>query len=92
MDQLTNDRLFENDFFAVRHSPVAGLGAFAKQDLNRGDIILQEAPLFSSNYHTLTKDFERLDQAAKGVALDLAQNENLKTGTPAIQAVMWTNS
>lgn len=91
VEQLTKHH-FANSFLEVRQSPLAGLGAFAKQDLHRGDIILKEAPLFTTNCRDLFGDFEQLDSDSRAVALDLAKNENLKTGTPALQAVMWTNS
>ncbi|KFH46477.1 hypothetical protein ACRE_027530 [Hapsidospora chrysogenum ATCC 11550] len=66
---------------------VAGLGALATQQLRRGDVILVEEPLFTSD-----NTFEKLDRDARRVALSLHKNERLKSDTPALSAVWYTNS
>lgn len=50
------DPLFRSEYFEVRRSAVAGYGAIAIQQLRRGDIILIEEPLFTSdNFHLFKK-------------------------------------
>ena len=90
--QLADDSLFENELFEVRRSPLSGLGAFAKQELRKGDIILEEEPLLVSSYSSLSETFERLDKTSKHIALGLSKNENIKSWTPAIERVMITNA
>ena len=81
-----------NELFEVRRSSLSGLGAFAKQELRKGDVILEEEPLLVSSYRNLSETFEALDKTAKHVALSLSQNENIKSWTPAIERVMMTNA
>lgn len=45
-----NEGLFENKFFETRTSPLGGYGSFAKRDLRRGDVILQESPLMIARF------------------------------------------
>lgn len=89
--QLIQENHFKNDFFQVRRSAVAGLGAFATQDLLCGDVILKEEPLFASHGHRLFEDFEKLDDATKAVALSLSRNDELPRSTPPVEAVWETN-
>lgn len=89
--QLTHKPRFRNEFFQVRQSAVAGLGAFATQRLRRGDVILVEEPLFMSGNFHLFADFERLDRDTRTVPLSLHRNGRLKSDTPALSAVWYTN-
>lgn len=83
--------LFENELFAVRRSPIGGLGAFAKRQLRIGDIILVEQPLFMSDDMSLFDDFKRLDRGTQNTALSLHKNELLRRGTPILKAIWSTN-
>ncbi|KAL6863172.1 hypothetical protein ACO1O0_003416 [Amphichorda felina] len=89
--QLTADPLFRNNYFEIRRSAVAGLGAVATRQLSQGDIILVEEPLFVSDDFRLFECFEALDTDAQRVALSLHRNELLKTETSEIKAVWSTN-
>jgi hypothetical protein len=83
--------LFKNAYFSVRESPVAGLGAFARRELKKGDVILQEKPLFESDLRHLFRDFEALDRNTKSAVLSLHQNEQAQIGTSAVENVWRTN-
>lgn len=88
---LSADPYFRNTYFEVRHSHIAGLGAFAIKDLVRGDIILREKPLFISDNMHLYEDFSNIDQRAKTVALNLHVNPRIKPGTDRVAGVWSTN-
>jgi hypothetical protein len=83
--------LFKNVYFSVRESPVAGLGAFACRELKKGDIILEEKPLFESNLRHLFRDFEALGSGTKSAVLSLHQNEQAQLGTSTVENVWRTN-
>lgn len=88
---LSADPYFRNTCFEVRHSQIAGLGAFAIKDLVRGDIILREKPLFISDNMRLYEDFSSIDQQAKTVALSLHVNPRIKPGTNRVAGIWSTN-
>ncbi|KAL6876992.1 hypothetical protein J3F83DRAFT_712517 [Trichoderma novae-zelandiae] len=52
---------FQNGYFQVAKSSVAGWGAFATRDLKRGDIILREIPLFVAESDNIIREYFRLD-------------------------------
>ncbi|KPM37422.1 hypothetical protein AK830_g9121 [Neonectria ditissima] len=83
--------IFENRFFTVSESKIAGWGAFAAQDLKFGDVVLVEKPLFTADSSSLFKEFSKLDRDTREVALALHANDNCKPGTPKLQAIWTTN-
>ncbi|KAH8714113.1 hypothetical protein BGZ61DRAFT_530781 [Ilyonectria robusta] len=83
--------IFQNDFFAVSESTIAGWGAFATKDLKYGDRILIEKPLFTADSSSLFKEFDRLNRVEQEVALALHANDMCKPGTPKLQAIWTTN-
>ncbi|KAK7413598.1 hypothetical protein QQX98_007533 [Neonectria punicea] len=83
--------IFENGFFNVSVSKIAGWGAFAARDLKFGDRILVEKPLFTADSSSLFKEFDKLDRGMREVALALHANDNCKPGTPKLQAIWTTN-
>ncbi|KAL9575698.1 hypothetical protein ACKAV7_000496 [Fusarium commune] len=85
----TTDVLFQNDYFIVKRSLIAGWGAFAVKDLEFGDKILVERPLFTADNNTLYKEFDKLDQASQDIALGLHANSYCKF--QSIKAVWTTN-
>ncbi|EWG50162.1 hypothetical protein FVEG_16600 [Fusarium verticillioides 7600] len=85
----TTDVLFRNEFFIIRRSLIAGWGAFAAKDLEAGDKILVERPLFTADNNTLYKEFDKLDQASQDIALGLHANSHCKF--QSIKAVWTTN-
>lgn len=82
---------FENDFFRVGKSTVAGWGAFATRDLAKGDVILREIPLFISTNNDLFDEFYKLDSDDMGIALSLHSHDFVKGGTPMILGIWHTN-
>lgn len=82
---------FENDFFRVDKSAVAGWGAFAAKDLAKGDIILREIPLFVATNADLFDEFYNLDSNDMNIALSLHSHEYVKGGTPIILGIWHTN-
>lgn len=87
----TIDIIFENEHFAVKRSKIAGWGAFAARELKRGDRILVEKPLLTANSTTLFKEFDKLSQPLREIALGLHANSSCKPGTPQIKAIWTTN-
>jgi hypothetical protein len=85
----TTDVLFQNDYFIVKRSLIAGWGAFAAKDLKFEDNILVERPLFTADNNTLYKEFDKLDQASQEIALGLHANSYCKFQN--IKAVWTTN-
>jgi hypothetical protein len=83
--------LLQNDYFAVCESTIAGYGAFATKDLKYGDKILVEKPLFIANSLSLFREFGKLDENARELALALHANEMCKPGTPKLQAIWMAN-
>ncbi|KAM0276847.1 hypothetical protein ACHAQH_006323 [Verticillium albo-atrum] len=69
-----NQPLFGNEFFEIRESPLGGLGAFAIQDLDPGNLILAERAVIRSTDvgKDLIRNFEGLSVDDKGLVLDLA--------------------
>ncbi|KAK8043597.1 hypothetical protein PG993_006027 [Apiospora rasikravindrae] len=51
---------YRNKFFEIRKSPLAGYGAFARQDLKWGQQILVEPELFHADHVTLYDEFDKL--------------------------------
>lgn len=82
---------FENDFFRVAKSTVAGWGAFATRDLAKGDVILREIPLFVTTNDLLFEEFYNLDSNDMNIALSLHSHEFIKGGTPIILGIWHTN-
>lgn len=82
---------FENDFFRVDKSAVAGWGAFAAKDLTKGDIILKEIPLFVATNADLFDEFYNLDSNDMNIALSLHSHKDIKGGTPKILGIWHTN-
>ena len=82
---------FENDFFEVAKSKVAGYGVFAKKTLKCDETILRERPLFVADHSCLFQEYDKLDEQAKNVALSLHANELFKSGLPRIQGIFETN-
>jgi hypothetical protein len=82
---------FENDFFRVGKSAVAGWGAFATKDLAKGDVILTEIPLFVATNADLFEEFDNLDSNDMNIALSLHSHEYIKGGTPIILGIWHTN-
>lgn len=91
LDSMGTSTLFENEYFKISSSQTAGLGAFAKRDLQCGDVILQERPLLTSDVFHLLEAFDRLDESAKATALSLHANEFLQPGIPKVLAIWRTN-
>ncbi|KAF4958705.1 hypothetical protein FGADI_2195 [Fusarium gaditjirri] len=85
----TTSVLFQNDYFIVKQSLIAGWGAFAVKDLKFGDKILVERPLFTADNNTLFKEFDKLDRASQDIALGL--HANLYCKSQSIKAVWTTN-
>ncbi|KAI0126588.1 hypothetical protein BJ170DRAFT_412278 [Xylariales sp. AK1849] len=56
---------YRNEFFEVKKSPLAGLGAFALQGLNWGQTILVEKALFTANDVTLYDEIDKLTSSLK---------------------------
>jgi hypothetical protein len=56
---------FKNEFFQIRKSLLAGFGAFALQDLHRGQTILVEKSLFRANDITLYDEIDKLTPSNK---------------------------
>ncbi|KAL7897112.1 hypothetical protein HDV64DRAFT_51021 [Trichoderma sp. TUCIM 5745] len=82
---------FENDFFRIGESAVAGWGAFAAKDLTKGDIILREIPLFVAANADLFDEFYKLDSNDMNIALSLHSHKDIKGGTPMILGIWHTN-
>ncbi|POR32863.1 Uncharacterized protein TPAR_06939 [Tolypocladium paradoxum] len=70
---------FDNEYFEVAESKVAGWGAFATKPLKRGNTILREKPLFVADHSCLFQEYDKLDKQAKRVALSLYANELFKS-------------
>lgn len=68
-------RRLNNKFFAIRPSKLGGLGAFAIQDLKRGETILVERPLLRTTHFRLMRDFYSLSKSAKAAYLRLHGGE-----------------
>ncbi|KAH7133425.1 hypothetical protein B0J13DRAFT_101782 [Dactylonectria estremocensis] len=83
--------IFQNQYFSVAESKIAGWGAFAIRDLKYGDTILMEKPLFTADSSTLFHEFDKLDQEKREIALALHANDMCKPGTPKVQAIWTTN-
>ncbi|KAL7939201.1 hypothetical protein V8C35DRAFT_275055 [Trichoderma chlorosporum] len=85
--KMSPSAMYQNEFFEVAKSTVAGWGAFATRDLAKGDIILRETPLFVAHTNRVFGEFYKLDTDAKKVALSLHSHHLIKGGTPPILAV-----
>ncbi|KAM3504036.1 hypothetical protein MY10362_003824 [Beauveria mimosiformis] len=79
--------------FAVRPSPTGGMGAFATRALLPNEIILEEAPLFtSSRGNSIFKAYARASRKKQQKAIKLHASRHFKPGTPYLQAIWDTNS
>ncbi|KAJ4261431.1 hypothetical protein NW762_006856 [Fusarium torreyae] len=85
------DIIFQNEHFSVEQSRIAGWGAFAAKKLKYGDRILVEKPLFTADSNTLFKEFDKLSEPLRELALGLHANSSCKPGTPRVKAVWTTN-
>ncbi|KAF4962753.1 hypothetical protein FSARC_9179 [Fusarium sarcochroum] len=85
------DIIFQNEHFSVEQSKIAGWGAFAARKLKYGDRILVEKPLFVADGTTLFKEFDKLSEPLRELALGLHANSSCKPGTPRVKAVWTTN-
>ncbi|KAK7962687.1 uncharacterized protein PG986_003512 [Apiospora aurea] len=56
---------YRNKFFEICKSPLAGYGAFARQDLRWGQQILVEPELFHADHVTLYDEFDKLTVASQ---------------------------
>jgi hypothetical protein len=65
-------RSFANDFFEVKESNVAGLGAFAVKRLEKGQRILVETPLLETNMTGLFGKVDSMTKLEKAVFFSLA--------------------
>ncbi|KAF5000090.1 hypothetical protein FGRMN_2024 [Fusarium graminum] len=88
---VSTEVIFENEYFAVKRSEIAGWGAFAVRELKYGDRILVEKPLFTADSTTLFREFDKLSESLRDVALGLHANSSCKPGTPQIKAIWTTN-
>ncbi|OAQ73409.1 hypothetical protein VFPPC_01123 [Pochonia chlamydosporia 170] len=91
LPQLTPPPVFENKYFRVVSSHTAGLGAIACRPLRRGDIILCEEPLFTSDSQNVFSEFAKLSEEQKKVAMSLHANQLMKPGTSDVYAIWTTN-
>lgn len=89
--KLSSDPEFENGFFKVRKSNVAGWGAFATRDLAKGDVILRERPLFVATNNDLFQEFYNLGSDDMDIALSLHSHQFIKGDTPIILGIWHTN-
>ncbi|KAF5018351.1 hypothetical protein F66182_9671 [Fusarium sp. NRRL 66182] len=83
--------IFENHYFTVARSAIAGWGAFAARDLKCGDLILVEKPLFTADSNTIFQEFDKLSAPLRETALGLHANDSCKPGLPKLKAVWMTN-
>ncbi|KAF3810492.1 hypothetical protein GCG54_00013732 [Colletotrichum gloeosporioides] len=92
-DGFEEDRpvIFQNDFFEVRRSPVAGWGAFATRKLDKGDQILVEKALYHATYEDVESSVLRLPEHEQKVANDLHAHFG-RDGESKAQAVWNTNA
>jgi hypothetical protein len=82
--------IFENSYFQVRRSQLAGWGAFAVRPLEKGDKILVEKPLFTATNQTLFDGFANLSKRLRDVAYNLHANSNLeRIKTGPIETLIW---
>jgi hypothetical protein len=88
----TTDIIFENEYFRVKRSQLAGWGAFAVRELKEGDQILVEKPLFTASDLTLFDEFTNLSKPLRDIAYSLHANNNLKAGLPAELLIWKTNA
>jgi hypothetical protein len=65
--------MFANEHFEVRESKVAGLGAFATKNLQKGDLILYEAPLVKSDMAGLFSKIDKMTSLEKDIFFSLAR-------------------
>jgi hypothetical protein len=82
--------IFSNEFFTVRASPLAGLGAFAAKELKYGDKILVESPLLRTNGVNLFRDFAKLDEEKKKMYMSL-HGFSLKKDAHVIEKIRRAN-
>lgn len=85
----TTEVIFENEYFQVKRSQLAGWGAFAVRELKEGDKILVEKPLFIATDLTLFDEFDNLSKPLRDVAYSLYANSNLKIGHHPVELLIW---
>ncbi|EKJ71318.1 hypothetical protein NXS19_001737 [Fusarium pseudograminearum] len=80
--------IFENEYFQVKRSDLAGWGAFAVRELKEGDQILLEKPLFTATNLTLFDGFASLSKPLQDVAYSLHANDNFHAAYP-VEVLIW---
>ncbi|KAI8306161.1 hypothetical protein K4K59_011628 [Colletotrichum sp. SAR11_240] len=92
-DGLGEERpvIFQNEFFEIRRSPVAGWGAFATRKLDKGDQILVEKALYHATYEDVEPSVLNLHEHEQKVANDLHAHFG-RDGETKAQAVWNTNA
>ncbi|KAI8159465.1 hypothetical protein K4K49_007581 [Colletotrichum sp. SAR 10_70] len=83
--------IFQNEFFEIRRSPVAGWGAFATRKLDKGDQILVEKALYHATYEDVESSVLSLHEHEQKVANDLHAHFG-RDGETKAQAVWNTNA
>ncbi|KAJ0292575.1 hypothetical protein CBS470a_002676 [Colletotrichum nupharicola] len=83
--------IFQNEFFEIRRSPVAGWGAFATRKLDKGDQILVEKALYHATYEDVESSVLNLHEHEQKVANDLHAHFG-RDGETKAQAVWNTNA
>ncbi|KAI8263724.1 hypothetical protein K4K58_012770 [Colletotrichum sp. SAR11_239] len=83
--------IFQNEFFEIRRSPVAGWGAFATRKLDKGDQILVEKALYHATYEDVESSVLGLQEHEQKVANDLHAHFG-RDGETKAQAVWNTNA
>ncbi|KAI8283950.1 hypothetical protein K4K60_002333 [Colletotrichum sp. SAR11_57] len=83
--------IFQNEFFEIRRSPVAGWGAFATRKLDKGDQILVEKALYHATYEDVESSVLNLNEHEQKVANDLHAHFG-RDGETKAQAVWNTNA
>ena len=87
---VNTEVIFENSYFQVKRSQLAGWGAFAIRRLEKGDKILVEKPLFTATNHTLFDGFANLSKPLRNVAYSLHANSNLeRIKNGPIETLIW---
>lgn len=77
--------------FTIKDSETGGVGAFATRILRRGEVILEEAPLFVASRASVFDVFGTLSVKDKYKCLELHASDHFKPGTPRLEAVWDTN-
>ena len=87
---VNTEVIFENSYFQVKRSQLAGWGAFAIRRLEKGDKILVEKPLFTATNQSLFDGFANLSKPLRAAAYSLHANSNLeRIKTGPIETLIW---